>query len=387
MNKKLSILFDLTPYSLESFSGSGRAIFNLLEELFILDKTNQYFVFSFEESLKEKLKFPKNFKYVYLKRKKLFGPFSREIARRRFVYRTCKQNKIDIVHFNLDPYNAGSKAVSINFLHDVMHLNPRFKKYTKTGIRVKLRAYLRCLIAKRSDYLLVNSNYTKTEVCTRLKIKPEKVKVISFGVEKHFSNGEINYKILENYNINGKYILFVGRYGSQKNELLVLKSFLTLLEKKAISDELTLVMVGDMKNLTKQFIVYLNKSSKKKHVNFINYISDEDLAQIYRGSSLFIFPSYEEGFGLPVLEAMSCGTPIITSNVSSLVEVTGDAGILVSPWNQSEIESGICNLLKNNGLRKKLISAGYKQASKYSYSKGAEQILDLYNNILKSKNS
>ena len=82
---------------------------------------------------------------------------------------------------------------------------------------------------------------------------------------------------------------------------------------------------------------------------------------------------------------MSCGTPIITSNVSSLVEVTGDAGILVSPWNQSEIESGICKLLNNESLRNKFSKKGLKQASKFSYAQGAAQILDLYNNILKNK--
>ena len=358
-----------------------------MKELFIIDKTNQYFVFSFEETLKDKLNFPENYKFMHIKRKKIFGPFSREIARRWFVYRAFKRNNIDIVHFNLDSFSAGNKAVSINFLHDVMHLNPRFKKYTKTNLRVKIRAYLRCLIAKKSDFLLVNSDYTKNEICSRLNVKPDKVKIISFGVEKDYSKGKINYNTLKRHSINGKYILFVGRYGCQKNEIMVLKSFFSLLKKNAIPDGINLVMIGNKSDLTNQFLDYLNNSSKKEYVNLINSVNDNDLAQIYRGSSLFIFPSYEEGFGLPVLEAMACGTPVITSNVSSLIEVAGEAGILVSPWDQSAIEGAICNLLKDNGLRKKLISAGYKQASKYSYSKGAEQILDLYNNILKSKNS
>ena len=290
-----------------------------------------------------------------------------------------KKKKIDITHFNLDPYNASGGVVSINFLHDVMHLNSRFKKHARMNFRTKMRAYLRCFLSKKSDYLLVNSNYTKSQIQKHLKVDAKKIKLISFGVENKFKIGDVNLNILKKYDISSDYILFLGRYGAQKNELRVLKSYINIFKQKKISSKTCLVMIGETKNLKKSFKTTLKSFKANNKVILIDRISDDELIHLYRGSFLFLFPSFEEGFGFPVLEAMACGSPVITSQVSSLPEVVGNAAILVSPSDQKQIEDSILKLFNDENLRLKLIQKGLKQSSLYTFKRGAEQILELYN--------
>lgn len=181
--------------------------------------------------------------------------------------------------------------------------------------------------------------------------------------------------------IKKPYILYVGNAYPHKNLKRLIYAFKLVLEEKS---DLSLVLVGKIDVFYKQLIDLCDKLGIKNNVVFTGYVSDKELSYIYSNGLIYVFPSLEEGFGLPGLEAMHKNLPVISSNKGPLPEIYGKAAIYFDPSNIKEISLSILNLINNSDLRQKLIKLGQKQVKKYSWQKCAQQTLSVYEQVYKS---
>jgi glycosyltransferase involved in cell wall biosynthesis len=266
------------------------------------------------------------------------------------------------------------KCPTIMTIHDLNHL--KFPEYY-TKFHKYYYNYIVKSSASNAKKILTVSNFSKMEIVNWLKCDSEKVVVTYNGVDENFK--VINDKdklinIRKKYDLPQKFVLYIGNLKPHKNISNLIKAI------KKINQEITLVINGKSNEI-------LNKIIKENYlgnkVKFIGYVDDDDLLALYNLAELFVYPSLYEGFGLPPLEAMACGCPVITSNTSSLPEVVGDAGIMVDPYDVNEIAKAIDLILSNENLRNEMIERGLKQAKKFSWKKTAEETLKVYEDVYK----
>jgi glycosyltransferase involved in cell wall biosynthesis len=242
-------------------------------------------------------------------------------------------------------------------LHDLNHLfipensNPAKRAFYKYVIRPACH---------KAAFVLTGSEYSRNAVLEWTSLKEEKVVAVSYGVRPLFS------PLGGRYEPGFPYLLYVGNRKPHKNLLRLLKAFAI----SGVQSDVRLVLTG---TCDAQLSVQIETLGLTRNVSFVHYPNDEDLADLYRGATALVFPSLYEGFGLPPLEAMACGTPVLTSRVCSLPEVVGDAAILVDPLQVEEIAEGIRRLTDNSALRGELRSRGLERARLFSWDGVAQR--------------
>jgi glycosyltransferase involved in cell wall biosynthesis len=228
----------------------------------------------------------------------------------------------------------------------------------------------------KSDVIICFSEFTKKEILEKLNFSEDCVKVIYHGIDhnlfKIYNNIELNFILPK------KFILSVGSIEPRKNLIGLLKAYNRLPEY--LKNEYHLVLAGFKGWNNKEIIDLINKN--KKFIHYLGYISDIELAKVYNLASLFVYPSFYEGFGLPPLEAMACGTPVITSNVSSLPEVGGDAVVYCDPYDINDIKNKIEIVLNKKDLQKEMIRKGLKRAKQFTWEKSAREHLKVFKEVL-----
>ena len=228
----------------------------------------------------------------------------------------------------------------------------------------------------KSDLIITGSNFTKQEILKRLNFDEEQVKVIYHGIDnslfKIYNDIELTFELPK------KFILSVGSIEPRKNLIGLLKAYNRL--PIHIKNEYHLVLAGFKGWNNKEIMDLINKN--KKYIHYLGYISDIELAKVYNLASLFVYPSFYEGFGLPPLEAMACGTPVITSNVSSLPEVGGDAVVYCNPYDVDDIRDKIELVINNENLQKEMIQKGLKRVKQFTWEKSAEKHLKVFEEAL-----
>ena len=241
-------------------------------------------------------------------------------------------------------------------------------------------------IDQDKDWIISISEYTKQEFCEYTRMSPDRVFVTYLAAAAHFHPIQ-DYNVLvetkARYHIpKGDYFLSLASFQPRKNFSHLIRSFFKFLSEEKNQD-LYLVLVGEKGWNYEQIFLTANMSEKfKSRIIFTGYIPDEDLSAIYTGAKGFIFPSLYEGFGLPVLEAMQCGVPVIASNVTSLPEVVGDAGILVNPKDQDELCQAMLSLLQDSLLCESLRHKGLERSQKFSWQKCADKTVSVYNKVI-----
>lgn len=208
----------------------------------------------------------------------------------------------------------------------------------------------------------------------------DKVSVIPIGVSALFrcAEAEETSAVLERYGIRRPYILYLGSSEPRKNLRRLVEAFAQL---NAWAQEWTLVIAGSQSWQTAPLMATIQHLKLEQRLQFPGAIADRDLPALYRGADLFVFPSLFEGFGLPVLEAMACATPVVTSTVSSLPEIVGDAGILVDPYDTSAIAAGMRRLLEDRGLAFELAARGVARARRFTWERTARETAAVYEEI------
>lgn len=369
--KALRIVIDGRMYS---ESGIGRYIKNLIENLQALDQTNEYFVLLTAENFNtlefHSTRFNKvitDFRwYGIAEQVKLFG-----------LLKSLKADLVHFPHFNVPIFYQGKFVVTI---HDLIHQHFSMKRATTHGpIIYKIKQIGYRLVfknaLKKSLKILVPSNFVKDQLVKDWQINPEKIVVTPEAVENNIVDlsKKSNTKILDKFNIRKPYIFYVGNAHPHKNVEGLIKVFKDLSQRHP---DLSLVLAGH----DHYFWQKIKKEYQHSNLIFTGFVSDEQLVALYKNAVCFVMPSFEEGFGIPLLEAMSCFCPVVSSNAGSLKEVGGNAAIYFDPYNKEDMESKISMVLESASIRKDLILKGRARVKNFSWQKLTEQTLEVYEN-------
>jgi glycosyltransferase involved in cell wall biosynthesis len=222
-----------------------------------------------------------------------------------------------------------------------------------------------------ADRIITMSENTKKSIVEYFNIEPSKITVIYEGVDEKFKPYDKKevISVLSHYAIERPYLLAVGTLEPKKNYIKLLKAY------KALKTDLDLVIVGKKGWKADDIFKTIEALGLKERVKLLGYIHIDDLPYLYNGAEIFVFPSLYEGFGLPLLEAMACGVPVVCSNTSSLDEISGDAALKFNPESTDEIVSQIKRLINDNELQDTLHNKGAKRAKLFSWDKTAQQTL------------
>ncbi len=238
--------------------------------------------------------------------------------------------------------------------------------------------------AKRADKIIAVSESTKQDLVDLYGVAEEKIKVIYSGVGEEFKKFSIfNFQfsiVKQKYNLPDKFILYFGTIEPRKNIVGLIKAFELLKENKKFND-FYLVIAGAKGWSYKNIFRAAKESKYASRIIFTDFVDPQDKVYLYNLASLFVYPSFFEGFGFPPLEAMACGIPVITSNNSSLPEVVGDAALMVDPFDVDELGWAMEEILTDEDLRQELIARGLERVKLFPWDKCAEETLSLITQI------
>ncbi len=235
---------------------------------------------------------------------------------------------------------------------------------------------------KKANKIVAISKNTKQDIIKLLNIPEEKIKVIYLGKHSQFKpieNLHFLDKVRQKYSQGKPFILYVSTLEPRKNHLNLLKVFNIIVKEHKIKHNL--VLTGKRGWYYKELFEFVEKNNLQDRVLFVGYIPDSDLPSLYNAADLFVFPSLYEGFGLPILESMSCGLPVISSNASSMPEIVEGAGILLDPKDTKAWADAIYKVLTNKNLQKEMGEKSLQQAKKFTWEKCAQETLGVYEEV------
>ena len=364
--------------------GIGVYIRECIPQLADIDKKNQYFVIVNKHGDGSFIPSADNFTILLssITRKHYF---IKDLWNLFFLPFLLKANNIDI-YFNpryiLPFFKRNTKMVVT--LHDMIaFLYPEIWSGL-SGFRI--RNYIK-LSSQRADVILTVSNSAKKDIVRILKIPEDKIKVIYCGVNKKLYKPipdlSLQGLVKRKYGIRKKFILTVGPLGTRKNHDRLIDAYSIL--PKYIREDYQLIITGEKKGTYNNLLKKASKTCLADDIVFTGFIPEKEMPMVINAASLFVFPSLYEGFGIPLLEAMACGTPLLASNVSSIPEVVGSAALLFDPYNINEMASVIDRVLTNKDLRQKLVQRGFERIKKYSWENTAKEILGVFEEVYNAR--
>jgi glycosyltransferase involved in cell wall biosynthesis len=357
-------------------AGSLRYFEQLLASLETVQSPNEYVVFAHERILCSPT-FPRHKNFITCR---VNGTsFIPGTIRQQLFRAWDSYGKLDLLHAAafIPPLRFHGKTIATIF--DLTFIRyPQTQKWTG---RFWWRLFGKPGVEK-ADHLITISQSSKNDLRRFLNVPENKISVIYPYVSDFFkpvpNPGSVNSK----YGLPDDYILFVGTLERRKNIVSLLRSFALCKRKGSIKHKL--VLAGKRGWLYKDIFQAVEELDLKQDVLFLGYVPNEDLPSLYSAANLSILVSLYEGFGLPVLESMACGTPVITSDGSSLPEVAGDATILVPPTDVEQIASAILHVLSNIEKREQMVERGFRQVSKFTQDRFAKEMIAAYEKTLKT---
>jgi glycosyltransferase involved in cell wall biosynthesis len=311
---------------------------------------------------------------------KLFADFEQL-----FLPIAARQDRIDILHCTGNTAPILTQIPIVQTLHDVIFMDAISRRdtlYQQWGNYY--RRLMVPIVTKKSEVVITVSNFEKERILNRIKIEEKKVRVIYNGIDeqrfriKNMDTQETGL-VRVRYSLPGNFILFLGNTSTRKNAIRVLESYCIYASRE--QNPMPLVTPGLPFGFIYEQLAKLRQKDKLKYIVTPGYIEDEHLPTVYSLSSLFLFPSMSEGFGMPVIEAMASGTPVITSNVSCLPEIAGDAALLVDPTRSHAMADALIQMLANEEMRIEKIAAGLKNAQRFSWTNTAAQVFEVYEQV------
>ncbi|HPF49986.1 MAG TPA: glycosyltransferase family 1 protein [Draconibacterium sp.] len=302
--------------------------------------------------------------------------FHKSVWRNFKLSNELKEHKIELFHGLSNEIPRGIDKTGIPTLvtiHDLIFIRyPEFYKFFDRQIFHSKVSYA----CKAATKIIAISEQTKSDLVEFKRADPAKIEVIHQAISPLFFEQADSEKVRSKYNLPKQFILSVGTIEERKNQLSILKA----LETRNI--DLPLVMIGNPTSYCNDIHKYVASKNLQKQVIFLKNIPEKDLAAIYQIAELSVYISVFEGFGLPVIESMACGCPVITSNVSCLPETAGDAALLCSPDNLEELGEYIFKTITDNPFKAGLISKGKKRAEEFQAKNYAERLMKLYKETL-----
>lgn len=289
--------------------------------------------------------------------------------------KALKKDKVDLF---FSPYYKKPWSLKCKSIVTVHDLNPLYSKNSSFWHRIYFKKLLKRSIYS-ADFVLVVSAYVKEQILELFKPDANKIIVNYNAIDERFcpiENDNFLKTVLAKYGIKSEYIFYVGNLMPHKNIPSLVRAYAGLPDN--LKDKYKLVIGGSKRWTYKQLVKLVNKLGLVKNVSFTGFIPENDLVYLYNGAGLFVFPSLYEGFGFPPLEAMACGTPVVASNVSSLPEILGDAGILVDPCKVNDISEAITKVLTESELRDSLVERGLRRVRQFSTEKMSRKIIEAF---------
>jgi glycosyltransferase involved in cell wall biosynthesis len=369
----MRIALDARGINLYSGTGIGTYTENVLKNLINIDTTNNYHIFwsgSNYECIKKE-----NCKIVMTSKR------HQRFFEDHYFPENIKNENIDIYHMpqNGIGFSDEISCKKIVTIHDLIpYIMP------KTVGRGYLLKFLKemPLIIEGADGIITVSEFSKQDILKFFPIDEHKIFVTPLAADKKYApldNLHCKTLLKRMYNLENPFILYLGGFSERKNVASLLTAFAKVY--KDLDKKYNLVIVGGYKDPSQTLLKLTTELGIDSHVIFTGFVPEDHLPIFYNGCDAFVYPSFYEGFGLPPLEAMSCGAPVIASNLTSIPEVIGDAGILINPYDISEISFAIGNLLSNENLRKELSIKGLNRSSEFSWQNTAHNTLKVYEDV------
>ncbi|MBA3913143.1 MAG: glycosyltransferase family 4 protein [Acidobacteriales bacterium] len=358
--------------------GVGTYTRNIIRALSRLDQSNGYVLIGPPAKAQEFGPLPPNFELVPLVEPDTTFKGATECSA---ILRRFGCDLLHIPHLCWLPRRLSCAYVIT--VHDVLeHMDGGFRRSQPKRLMHDL---LTGHVLRRAARVVAVSKFTKSEIEKRFSIPGDKIDVIYNAIDERFLRGHASADdrrfIAERYLVNGPFLLYAGSIGPHKNLVRIIEAFSALkseLNKEGKFPDLKLIIIGDELSKHPDLRRTVVRSGVQNDVRFLGFVPIDVLRIFYDLAKIFVFPSLYEGFGLQPLESMAHGTPVVTSNLSSLPEVVGKAAVLVNPENVFEIMRALQRVLLDQPLRDKLKERGYQQSMKFSWDDSARRLLEVY---------
>jgi glycosyltransferase involved in cell wall biosynthesis len=369
--------------------GSGQYLYHLLEGLDAHDKRNTYVLLSPRFRKAYQARFPhlsdrfRNVE-VWTKMARLGENFEKLWWEQVGLMQAARKERVDLLHC---PYFAApllQRHPTVVTIHDVIPLVlPEYRWREASRLYTGLASFT----SKRANAIIAVSDCSRRDIVRTLGIPAEKISVIGNAVHPGYypiKDSWLLAAVRERYNIDRKYILYFGGFDLRKNVQRIIRAYVAL--PPSLQAEYQLVIAGRL-HLLGQHPLYPDPRPLVRELDlgdriiFTGQIREQDKAPLYSGATVFTFPSLYEGFGMPVLEAMACGAPVITSGLSALPEVVGDAGVLIDPYSETAITEAMGTLLTDPKQRAELGALARARSRNFSWRQVAEQTVQVYERV------
>jgi glycosyltransferase involved in cell wall biosynthesis len=354
--------------------GIGTYIRNLLRHLARIDHDTEYVLLCGEADLGVAAQLGPNFRAVlepspnYSIREQIHVPW------------VLRRERPDLYHAPHYVLPAAISCSSVVTIHDCIHL--MFPQYLPNRMAYAYARAQMWTAAHRSDCILTVSDASKRDILHLFNISPEKIVVVYNAIDAHFSvtpPPDAVARVRERYQLDHRFVLYVGNIKPHKNLVRLIEAFSEL--RTGELEDVKLLIIGDEISKLPALRHAVHRHKLHKHVRFLGYVPDDQLTVLYRLAAVFVFPSLYEGFGLPPLEAMASGTPVVVSNVSSLPEVVGDAAVLVDPHDIDSIVDGLRSVLTNPARAEDMRRKGLERAGEFSWERSVARTLEVYRRV------
>jgi glycosyltransferase involved in cell wall biosynthesis len=366
--RALRIAIDASTISTQG--GPRSYVLGLVDALLRIDCENDYLVFYNDK--RHLGRFPQAREMVLPGK----SPLARLVREHILIPLACRRERIDILHCPKSAIPYFTPCPVVVTLHDLIPLHhPETEKLAARlywGLQIPIAA-------KRSSFIITDSEHARQEIIADFRVAPEKIKAIMLGFDPSMLKPRdpgAGASLREKYGLPGEYILYVGTIQPRKNLGTLIEAFSRLKSQARFTGKL--VIVGRKGWLYDKLFARIEELHLGKEVVFTGFVPDEDLPYIYDGARLFVYLSLFEGFGLPPLEAMACGVPVITSDTTSLPEVVGNAGITIPPTDVAAVTEALGRVLGNTLLAAHMRENGLTRARQFSWEKAAAETLGIY---------
>lgn len=346
----------------------------LIKELQRLDKKNEYILFAKQDTDQNCVVETDNWKIVKPHGKTYFDWEQYALPK------AAKKEKLDFLHSTCNTSAITTHYPLLLTIHDVIYMEKiEFKGTPYQNFGNLYRRFIVPKVAQKSKLIITVSEFEKETISEVLKIPKEKIRVVYNAASKKFNN---QYKdaqisgIKQKYGLPDSFILFIGNTAPKKNSKNVIQAYSSYC--RSASSPIPLVILDYSKELTLQQLRRDKSEDLISNFVFPGFISSDELPLVYNASTLFIYPSLRESFGLPIIEAMGCGSPVITSNTSCMPEIAGEAALLINPFNPDDLTQKMIEVLGNKQLQQQLSEKGLERAKDFSWEHSAKQLIEIY---------
>ncbi len=361
--------------------GVGTYTRNAIRTLARLDQENEYFLIGIPGKLPGTEGLPANFKTLPAQ------PNEFSLSSYFELHRLLKRfhcNLLHVPHLFWKP--QGIPCPYVVTVHDLFdHL---YRVNSHSTLKRSLHFEFTKRVLHRAARIFAVSNFSKKDTERLFRVPPEKIEVIYNAIDERFRQGHASAAerefIAERYQVNYPFLLYAGRISPHKNVVRIIEAFSALkteLAKEKQFEDLKLIIIGDEVSKHPDLRRAVVKGRVQNDVRFLGFVPIDVLRIFYDQAEIFVFPSLYEGFGLPPLEAMAHGTPVVTSNTSSIPEVVGNAAVMVNPENVFEIMKALHRVLLDQSVRDKLKARGMQQCEKFSWEAGVRRMLQVYSEV------